>query len=289
MTLTQESATPGPAVVTSGEPPLRARRRIRSKRAWRGSVGVIVLLVIWELASRAGVVDPLLVPAPSTLVEHLIWLAGPDAVPAFALWMNIGWSVARLIAGVVIGCIVGVPLGFVMGTSRWFKLSFRPLLTIVLAIPSLALAPILILFLGLNNSVAITVIAIEATVLMAYNAELGASSVPRHMKWALASMGAGQLTTFRQVVLPASLPALVTALKLSVGYGWRALIAVESLAATSYGLGYMIFQAQSYMNTETIFAGILAIAIVGFTLERVVFGRLERRINAWYAIQTKER
>ena len=109
------------------------------------------------------------------------------------------------------------------------------------------------------------------------------------MKWALASMGAGQLTTFRQVVLPASLPALVTALKLSVGYGWRALIAVESLAATSYGLGYMIFQAQSYMNTETIFAGILAIAIVGFTLERVVFGRLERRINAWYAIQTKER
>ena len=210
-------------------------------------------------------------------------------MPSYALWMNIGWSVGRLIAGVVLGCIIGVPLGFAMGTARWIKISFRPLLTVLLAVPSLALAPILILLLGLNNSVAITVIAIEATVLMAYNAELGASSVPRNMKWAVASMGARQLTIFLRVVLPASLPSLVTALKLSVGYGWRALIAVESLAATSYGLGYMIFQAQSYMNTETIFAGILSIAVVGYTLERIVFGRLERRINAWYAIQTKER
>lgn len=290
MTLTQES---GASVRSTGsqrpERPRRSRRRIGSKRAWRASVGVVVLLIVWELASRTGVVDPFLVPAPSTLVEHLLWLAGPDALPAFALWQNVGWSVARLFAGVALGCLIGVPLGFAMGTTGWIKLAFRPLLTFVLAVPSLALAPILILFLGLNNMVAITVIAIESTVLMAYNAELGASSVPRNMKWVLASMGAGQFAIFRRVVLPASLPSLVTALKLSVGYGWRALIAVESIAATSYGLGFMIFQAQSYMDTKTIFAGILSIAVVGFTLERVVFGRLERRINAWYAIQTKER
>lgn len=287
MTITELTSPEGtaPALPSHAAP----RNLLRSKRVWRASIGVIVLHVVWELVSRVGIVDAFLVPPPSAVVQQLFSLAGPDALPSYALWRHIGWSVGRLMAGVAIGCLVGIPLGFAMGTNQWIKVTFRPLLTFILAVPSLALAPILILFLGLNNMVAVSVIAIEATVLMAYNAELGASQVPRNMKWALASMGAGRFTIFRRVILPASLPALVTALKLSVGYGWRALIAVESIAATSFGLGYMIFQAQSYMNTQVIFAGILSIAVVGYTLERVVFGRLEGRINAWYAINSQKR
>lgn len=250
-------------------------------------MAIVVLLATWQALPTFGIVDAFLLPPPTTVLRQLVTLAGPDANPSFALWLHIFWSVFRLAAGVAIGCVIGVPLGLAMGSSKLVSLSFRPLLTVILAIPSLALAPILILFLGLNNKVAIAVIAIEATVLMAYNAELGARAVPVQMRWALASMGAGRFTVFRRVVLPASLPPLVTAMKLSVGYGWRALIAVESIAATAYGLGYMIFEAQSFMDTHTIFAGILSIAIVGFTLERLVFGRLEQRINGWYAISPK--
>lgn len=265
----------------------KSRRRITKFR--RGAVTILVLHLLWEAISRFGVVDSFLLPPPSEVFLHLLMLAGPDALPPFALWMHIGWSIFRLAAGVVIGALIGVPLGIAMGSNRWIKLTFRPILTFLLAIPSLALAPILILIVGLTEWVPITVIAIEAAVVTAYNAELGTSAVPRNMKWAMASLGAGKMTIFTKVVLPSSLPHLVTALKLSVGYGWRALIAVELLAATSFGLGYMIFQAQNYMDTRTIFAGILGIAIVGYTLERVVFGRMERRINSWYAISTKEK
>jgi len=289
VTITERPDTTEASSGTAADATQHRFPRFRGRRARRGSIGVIALLLIWEGIARLGIVDPFFVPPPTSLVPHLVHLAGPDALPAFALWQHIAWSIGRLMAGVAIGCLVGIPLGFAMGTNHIVKLALRPLLTFILAVPSLALTPILILFLGLNNKVAVAVIAIEATVLMAYNSELGASSVPRNMKWALASMGASKLVIFRRVILPASLPALITALKLSVGYGWRALIAVEALAATTFGLGYMIFQAQAYMDTRTIFAGILSIAVVGFTLERVVFGRLERRVNGWYAITTKER
>lgn len=270
--------------------PTKTRKSPRNRqRALRGSMAVVVLLCTWELISRTGIVNPFLVPPPSTVVMQLVTLAGPAALPAYALWSHIGWSVLRLLSGVVIGSLVGVPLGMAMGSNRFIKLAFRPFLTFLLAVPSLALAPILILILGLNNWVPVTVIAIEAAIIMAYNAELGTSMVPQNMRWAMASLGAGKLTIFFRVILPASVPSLITALKLSVGYGWRALIAVELLAATSYGLGFMIFDAQNYMDTETIFAGIVAIAVVGFTLERAIFGRMEKRINAWYAITTKEK
>jgi len=267
-----------------------AAKRLRSgRRVLRGSAAVLALVIIWELTARLGIVDSFLIPPPSTVVAHLFTLAGPSALPAYALWTHIGWSVLRLIAGVALGCVVGVPLGLAMGSNRLISLTFRPLLTLLLAVPSLALAPILILMIGLNNWVPIVIIAIETAVIMAYNAESGSSSIPKNMRWAMASLGAGKLGIFLRVVLPASLPSLVTALKLSVGYGWRALIAVESLAATAYGLGFMIFDAQNYMDTETIFAGIISIAIVGFTLERAVFGSIEKRINAWYAIAAREK
>ncbi|WP_019482403.1 ABC transporter permease [Arthrobacter sp. TB 23] len=274
--------------VSESKTPVRKSHRTKTQLR-RGATTVIVLVVLWEVAVRIGLVDSFLVPPPTTVFTQLFTLAGPEALPAYALWMHIGWSLLRLILGVALGAAIGLPIGIAMGSNRFIKLTFRPILTFLLAIPSLALAPILILLMGLSEWVPVTVIAIEAAVVMAYNAELGTSSVPRNMKWAMASLGAGRFTIFTRVVLPSSLPFLITALKLSVGYGWRALIAVELLAATSFGLGFMIFQAQNYMDTKTIFAGIVAISIVGYIFERVVFGRLERTVNAWYAISTKER
>lgn len=280
--------TAGPSTVPVRTRTPRTRTRAAQRRAIRAGAGIIVLVVAWQLLSSSGTVDPFLVPAPLDVAGQLVTLGGPDGFPAYVLWEHIGWSVLRLLAGVLIGCVVGVPVGMAMGVNRYVNLALRPILTVLLSVPSLALTPILILMLGLNNKVAIVVIAIEAAVVMAYNAQVGAAGVPQHMKWALASFGAGRLTIFARVVLPASLPQLLTAMKLSVGYGWRALIAVESIAATSHGLGYMIFQAQSYMDTRTIFAGIVAIAVVGLVLERLVFGRLETKVNSWYAIKVKD-
>lgn len=255
----------------------------RGRRLRRGAVTIVVVLAIWQALPTLGIVNSFLVPPPSTVVQRVFTLAGPNADPhPYALLLHIGWSVARLMCGVAIGCVIGIPAGFAMATNRVAEAILRPILSVTLPVPTLAWAPILILYLGLNNKTTIAVVALEASLLLAYNAAMGASAVPTHMKWAIASMGAGRLGLFTRVVLPASLPPIVTAVKLSVGYGWRALVAAESLAATSYGLGYMIFQAESYLDTQTIFAGIATIAIVGLILERLIFGRMERRVNGWY-------
>lgn len=266
-----------------------ARRGTGARSVLRASAAIVVLLLIWQFLPTSGLVNEFLVPPPTQVAAQLVDLAGPHGAPPYGLWSHIGWSVARLLVGVALGALCGIPLGICMALNRVVDLAMRPILTVVLSVPSLALTPILVLMIGLNNKVAVIVIAIEATVVMAYNAQLGAASVSEHMKWAMASLGANGMGIFTKVVLPGSLPSLVTATKLSVGYGWRALIAVESIAATAHGLGFMIFQAQSFMNTRTIYAGIVAIAIVGFALERVLFGRVERKINAWYAIEVEER
>src|SRR3546814_9665518 len=93
--------------------------------------------------------------------------------------------------------------------------------------------------------------------------------------WVARSMGADNLQIFRKVIVPGILPYLITGLKLGIGYAWRALIAAEMLAASSFGLGFMIFDAAEYMSMDIIYGGIVLIGVLGYLLENVLLGRLE--------------
>jgi ABC-type nitrate/sulfonate/bicarbonate transport system permease component len=149
-------------------------------------------------------------------------------------------------------------------------------------IPTLAWTPVLLLIFGIDNRTTITVVFIAASFEVIYNVVTGLEMMTRKVYWVAASMGASRLQTFRYVILPGIMPYLITGLKLGVGYAWRALIAAEMLAASSYGLGFMIYDAQEYMDMKIIYGGILAISVMGLLIERVAIGALERHtVKKW--------
>ncbi|MBN9280433.1 MAG: ABC transporter permease subunit, partial [Hyphomicrobium sp.] len=117
-----------------------------------------------------------------------------------------------------------------------------------------------------------------------YSTIQGVRGIGVHAIWVVQSMGAGPLDLFRRVLLPGALPALISGLKLGMAHSWRTLVAAEMLAALSYGLGFMIFAARSYMDVSTMFVGIVCLAVIGLLIEHVIFGTLEKMTVArWHS------
>lgn len=248
----------------------------------RPAISLGVLFGVWELLARTGVINDFLFPPPTQIAEALWVEAGPNGNPPYALAFHIWASMYRLLMGVGLALSLGTLIGLAIGLTRWGRAIFKPIISSIMPVPTLAWTPILLLIFGIDDWTTITVVFIAASFEVIYNVVTGTEMLTRKVYWVAQSMGATRLQTFRYVILPGILPYLITGLKLGVGYAWRALIAAEMLAASSFGLGFMIFDASEYMSMDIIYGGIIAIAVLGLLIERVVIGRLEdATIHKW--------
>jgi NitT/TauT family transport system permease protein len=166
--------------------------------------------------------------------------------------------------------------GVAMGRYRWAEDVLLPLVALGSPIPGLAYAPLFILWFGLGNLPAVLLVAFAATFPIAVNTWSGVRAVKEIWIRAAESMGAQERQLFRSVVLPAALPYVLTGLRLGLARAWRVLVAVEMLTAVGFGLGWLIFGAREFLNTDVMLAGLAMIGIVGLALEKLVFERLER-------------
>jgi NitT/TauT family transport system permease protein len=141
---------------------------------------------------------------------------------------------------------------------------------------------VIILWLGLGNATIIFVTMLASIFPIIYNSAAGVRSMTIKHIWAAETMGADKKTIFLRVLLPGAMPYIIAGHKLALGRAWRALVATEMVVATGYGLGYLIFEARTFMDTETMYGGIAMIAILGLIIEKGFFGRLERKtIEKW--------
>lgn len=260
---------PAPAAV-------RARRRLAPGKPlpYGRLIGPLLLLGLWALASAAGWLDERLVSAPWTVVAT----AG-DLIANGDLPRNVGASVQRAMSGFVIGGLAGVALAVVAGLTRAGAALIDGPVQIKRAIPTIALAPLLILLLGINESFKIVLIAagVATSIYVPFHAAL-AGIDNRYVE--LAEVQNYRRRDFlRHVVFPGALPGLFVGLRLSVTVSWLLLATVEQINALS-GIGYMMGQAQLYAQTDIILLGLALYAILGFTSDTVVRG-VERRVLAW--------
>lgn len=172
--------------------------------------------------------------------------------------------------------MAGVALGVLMGRSRWAEELLLPLVSVGNPIPGLAYAPLFVIWFGLGDLPAILLVGFSASFPVAVNTWTGVKAVKEIWLRAAEAMGAGPRDLFRKVVLPGSLPWVLTGLRLGLARAWRVLVAVEMLTAVRIGLGWLIFGAREFLNTDVMLAGIAVIGIVGLALEKLVFERLER-------------
>jgi NitT/TauT family transport system permease protein len=259
----------------------------RNARWMRPIISIGFVLLMWEFAARAGLVNATLIPPPSDVLRSLWIQAGPNGQPPYALWAHVGKSLYRILAGILLAVVVGSGVGLCIGMSRWGRRILQPLVSAMLPIPTLAWTPILLLVFGIDDRTTITVVFFAAGFQIIYNVVAGLEALSDKPFWVAQSMGASRLRCVWLVALPGIFPYLITGVRLGIGFAWRSLIAAEMLAASSFGLGFMIFDAVEYLSMDTIFGGVLMIAVLGYVLENVVMGRIEAATVRRWGVQVE--
>jgi NitT/TauT family transport system permease protein len=241
------------------------------RRAARNAFPFLVVGTIWEAVARLGYFPPRLFPPLEAVAAAFTRLTLNGTLPHHALD-----TLVRLTAGFVLAAAVGVTIGVLMGRSRRAEDIFLPLVSIGAPIPGLAYAPLFLLWFGLGNFSAVLLVAFVSAFPIIYNSWTGVKAVKDIWVRSAQAMGADNRRLFRHVILPGALPYIMTGLRLGLAQSWRILVGVEMLAAVPWGLGWLIFGAREFLNTDVMLAGIAVIAIIGLTLEKLVFEPLER-------------
>ncbi len=240
-----------------------------------------VAAIAWELFARLGPFPPKLFPSLLTVAQTFM-----DLVSSGILLEHTRGTIIRLILGFGLAGVLGVGIGIGMGRYRWAEDFFLPLVSIGNPIPGLAYAPLFILWFGLGNLPAVLLVALASAFPAAVNTWTGVKAVKEIWIRAAEGMGAREDQLFRKVILPGALPYILTGLRLALARAWRVLVAAEMLTSVPQGLGWLIFGAREFLNTDVMLAGIAVIGIIGVMLERFVFERLERfTVVRWGMLQ----
>ncbi|MFF5957367.1 ABC transporter permease [Streptomyces luteogriseus] len=255
---------------------VRRRRRLAPGKRLPATrlVGPAAVLALWSAASAAGLLDPGAIPAPWTVLEtgSRLWTAGtlPD---------DILTSLQRAATGFSIGLVVGILLALAAGLTRTGEALIDGTVNLNRAIPTLGLIPLFILWLGIGETFKIAIIAIVVYIPIYLNTHAALSGIDSRYVELAEVQGLSKLRFIRQVVIPGALPGFFVGLRLGVTGSWLGLVVLEQINATS-GLGYMMFQAQNYGQTDVILVGLVVYGIFGLISDSAV-RIVERRVLSW--------
>jgi NitT/TauT family transport system permease protein len=260
--------TTGPGILAPAAS--RAPEDARWRVIWRNTFPFLVVFALWEIVARAGVFPAKLFPSLVTVAQAFVDLTASGILPH-----HVADTVLRLLAGFFLAAAVGVTLGILMGRSRRFEDIALPLVSIGAPIPGLAYAPLFLLWFGLGNKSAVLLVAFVSAFPIIFNTWTGVKAVKEIWVRSALAMGADDRRLFVKVIIPGALPYILTGLRLGLAQAWRILVGIEMLAAVPWGLGWMIFGAREFLNTDVMLAGVVVIGIVGLALEKLVFQKLE--------------
>lgn len=237
-------------------------------------LGILGILVIWEVLSRMGVVSPTYVPAPISIVT-----AGWGMLLSGEIHQNVLASLYRIASGYAIGVCIGIAAGLLLGFFRWVDAIVTPIIYSLYPIPKIALLPLFILWLGIGETPKITIIAVGVFFPVVINTYSGVRNVDPILIKAAVTFGAKPVNVIRKVILPASLPMIFAGLKLSAGYTMLLLISAEMIAADK-GVGAMILHYGNLMMTTNLMVGIVILSVWGLLFNRTL-AWAERKLLPW--------
>lgn len=263
----------GTAPVPASARPRRRRRGRPLSRA--ASLGLNVLsavagILIWWVLAKIG----FNLPTPAAVAKQAGHLLADGTLETDALA-----SLRRVLIGFCLGCAVAVPVGFLMGWYPVARALIEPWVQFFRTIPPLALIPLAVVLFGIDETPKIIVIFLAAFLACVIAAFQGVVSIDRTLINAARVLGAGDLTIFRRVVIPASMPYILVGMRIGLGSSWATVVAAELIAAQE-GLGHRMQSAELYYDLPTIFVGIITIGILGLLMDRVLL-MAERRLTVW--------
>jgi ABC-type nitrate/sulfonate/bicarbonate transport system permease component len=239
----------------------------------------LVLCAVWEVACRVGSINPEVLPPPSAVGYQFFLMVFKKGT----LIHHIASSLGRLFLGYVLAALLGTLAGTILGLNRTLREICSPTLSFLIAVPTIAWVPLLLVTAGLGNVTVVVAVFLGGFFEITMSAMAGARALNRRQLNAARIMGVGGLNLYLQVILPGTLVHVLPALRLSVGYCWRALVGSEMLAAAiGWGLGKMIYDARFWNDASIMLVGLATIGILGALLDRTILQRLEKEtLHKW--------
>ncbi|HTJ88653.1 MAG TPA: ABC transporter permease [Acidocella sp.] len=251
--------------------------------AWRPPVALrriappLALLAIWQAVTSLGFTSSQTMPAPSLILVSLWRL-----IVTGQLAPNLLVSLLRVAVGLAVGVTAGTVLGLAAGLSRRGEDFIDPTVQMARTLPHLALIPLMILWFGIGEAPKIVIIALGASFPIYLNLFAAIRGADRKLLEAACMLGLSRREVIWDVVLPSALPGFLVGLRQALGIAWISLVVAEQINATS-GIGYLVMNAQEFLQTDVIFDGLLIYAVLGLATDRLVRS-LERRLLAWRPI-----
>jgi NitT/TauT family transport system permease protein len=231
------------------------------------------LVGIWALIAARHVWDPTLFPSPWKVAETL-WSEFRDGTLVHATAI----SLRRVLIGYSISLAIGVPLGILLASRKWLEETVGSLVSGLQSLPSICWLPLSLLWFGMNDRAILFVVVAGSLVSITVAVQDGVKNLSPTYVRAAQTMGTSQLSIYTQVLLPASLPSILTGAKLGWAYAWRALMSGE-LLFVSLGLGQMLMQGRDLADMSQVMSVMIVIMALGLLTDRVIFGSLERHVR----------
>ncbi len=239
------------------------------------SAAVVLLLVAWEIFARSGKVTPFMLPPFSAVVVRIY----TDAITG-VLWINLGLTLYRALAGFLIAAVAGIALGAAMSRLRPVRWFFDPIVSVGFPMPKIAFLPIVMLWLGVYDVSKIAMVVFDAIFPVVTATIAGLQAVDKELLWSARNMGAGERELMWQIALPAALPQILTGLQVALPIALIVAVIAE-MAMGGYGLGGAMMGASRFADSRGVFAGIVEIAIVGYALIKGL-AFIRARLLAWH-------
>lgn len=263
-----------PVALAVDERPVAKRLGPGRRRSGAAALGPVLLLVAWVVGSASGVLDPRTLSAPWTVVT-----TAAELVDDGRMLSNLAVSAQRAGLGLLLGIVIGTVLALLSGLSRLGESLVDGPVQIKRAIPSLALLPLLILWLGIGEPMKVITITLGVFVPIYLQTHAGLRGIESRYVELAQTVGLSRAAFVRKVILPGALPGFLLGLRFAVTAAWLSLVVVEQINSTS-GIGYMMELARTYGQTEIIVVGLVLYGLLGLLSDGAV-RLLQRRALSW--------
>ncbi|GAC1317188.1 MAG: ABC transporter permease [Chloroflexota bacterium] len=239
-----------------------------------GASAVLIFLAVWQFVTFRRIVPELFLPGPTDIAAAFVAYVAKGQI-----WPDIWISGQELVYGFFLSIIIGLPLGILMGWYRRINMALDPFVTFFYTIPRIALTPLLIIWFGIGINSKIAVVFLGAIFAIVINTAAGVKNLDPALIKAARSFGASDAQLFRTIVVPGSVPFILTGLRLALGHALTGVV-VGELVAAQLGVGLMMATAGATFQTSKVFVGIMIIATAGMVLTYVL-SRIEQRFQSW--------
>lgn len=248
--------------------------RLSRSGVFRATASPIVMLLLWELLVRTGLLDSRFFPAPSSVLREL-WVM----LASGQLLVHLGYTLSRVAVGFVLGAVPAVMLGIAMGLSPALRAFLQPAIASIYPIPKVALFPLAMMIFGLGEASKWAIVAVAVFFQILLSTLAGVVNIERVYLDVAADFRATRWQAYRTIALPGAMPFIFTGFQLGLGMALIVVVIAENFG-TNYGLGYMVWHSWQLFEVRDMYVGLIMIALVGY-ISQLLMSRLERRLIPW--------